>query len=115
MLVLVVFPLQRRIIAVCQLPTFRFEVIDTGIGMNPQQLDKIFQAFEQVGDKKRQEEGTGLGLAISKQLVELMGGQLQVLSEIGKGSTFWFEVILPIVKIDSDSQVFFTTTSSFGL
>ncbi len=78
--------------------TFRFEVIDTGIGMNPQQLDKIFQAFEQVGDKKRQEEGTGLGLAISKQLVELMGGQLQVLSEIGKGSTFWFEVTLPVIE-----------------
>ncbi|MEM6613935.1 MAG: PhnD/SsuA/transferrin family substrate-binding protein, partial [Cyanobacteria bacterium P01_C01_bin.72] len=78
--------------------TFRFEVIDTGIGMNPQQLDKIFQAFEQVGDKKRQEEGTGLGLAISKQLVELMGGQLQVSSELGKGSTFWFEVTFPVIE-----------------
>ena len=77
--------------------TFRFEVIDTGIGMNSYQLDKIFQAFEQIGDKKRQEQGTGLGLAISKNLVELMGGQLQVLSELGKGSTFWFEVTLPVV------------------
>lgn len=74
---------------------FRFEVIDTGIGMNPQQLRQIFQAFEQVGDKKRQEEGTGLGLSISRQLVELMGGELQVSSELDKGSTFWFEVDFP--------------------
>ena len=80
------------------LQTFRFEVIDTGIGMNSQQLEQIFQAFEQVGDKKRREQGTGLGLAISRQLVELMGGQLQVSSELGKGSTFWFEAIFPVVK-----------------
>ena len=81
---------------------FRFEVVDTGIGMDCQQLDKIFQAFEQVGDKKRQEEGTGLGLAISRQLVELMGGQLQVSSRLGKGSTFWFEVVFPILEIVVD-------------
>ena len=85
--------------------TLRFEVIDTGVGMNPQQLSKIFQAFEQVGDKKRQDAGTGLGLAISKQLVELMGGQLQVESEVGKGSTFWFEVSLPVVTTLVDKQV----------
>lgn len=66
--------------------------------MNPQQLNKIFQAFEQVGDKKRREQGTGLGLAISRQLVELMGGQLQVTSELEKGSTFWFEITLPVVE-----------------
>ncbi len=77
--------------------TLRFEIVDTGIGMNPQQLGKIFQAFEQVGDKKRQDAGTGLGLAISRQLVELMGGQLQVKSELGQGSTFWFEITLPVV------------------
>ncbi len=77
--------------------TFRFEVIDTGIGMNAQQLDKIFQAFEQVSDKKRQDEGTGLGLAITKQLVELMGGQLQVSSTFGEGSMFWFEIDLPVL------------------
>ena len=80
------------------LKILRFEVIDTGIGINPQQLDKIFHAFEQVGEKKHREAGTGLGLAITKQLVELMGGQLQVRSELGKGSTFWFEVIFPVIE-----------------
>ncbi len=76
----------------------RFSVIDTGVGMTPDQLGKIFQPFEQVGDKKKQTEGTGLGLAISKQIVNLMGGDIQVRSEAGKGSTFWFEVRLPIVS-----------------
>ena len=79
------------------LQTFRFEIIDTGIGISPEQQTKIFQAFEQVGDQKRQAEGTGLGLSISKRFVNLMDGQLQVQSELGKGSTFWFEIVLPVV------------------
>ena len=79
--------------------TLHFEVRDTGIGMNPQQLAKIFQPFEQVGDIKRRAAGTGLGLAITKQLVELMGGKLQVSSELSKGSTFWFDVTFPIVEL----------------
>jgi signal transduction histidine kinase/DNA-binding NarL/FixJ family response regulator len=69
----------------------RFEVVDTGTGITPEQADKIFQPFEQVGSQKRQSEGTGLGLAISQKIVLLMGGQIQVQSEFGKGSTFWFE------------------------
>ncbi|MEH2055482.1 MAG: ATP-binding protein [Nostoc sp.] len=76
----------------------RFEVIDTGTGIIPQQADKIFQPFEQVGNQKRQSEGTGLGLAISQKIVLLMGGQIQVQSEFGKGSTFWFEAKLPESK-----------------
>ena len=78
--------------------TLRFEVRDTGVGMNPQQLDTIFQPFEQVGDVKRRGAGTGLGLAISRQLVELMGGEIQVSSELGQGSTFWFEATFPVVE-----------------
>ena len=78
--------------------TLRFEVQDTGVGMNPQQLDKIFQAFEQVGDVQRRGAGTGLGLAISRQLVQLMGGEIQVTSELDKGSTFWFEATFPMVE-----------------
>ena len=78
--------------------TLRFEIIDTGVGMKPEQLDKIFQAFEQVGDVKRRGAGTGLGLAITKQLVELMGGEIQVKSELGRGSTFWFETTFPIAQ-----------------
>ena len=77
----------------------RFEVEDTGVGMTPEELDKIFLAFEQVGDKKAQQAGTGLGLSISRRLVELMNGELQVKSEKGSGSNFWFEIILPLVEV----------------
>ncbi|MEH2250244.1 ATP-binding protein [Nostoc sp.] len=76
----------------------RFQVIDTGMGITPEQAEKIFQPFEQAGNQKRQSEGTGLGLAISQKIVLLIGGQIQVESEFGKGSTFWFEVKLPESK-----------------
>ncbi|MDY7020637.1 MAG: PhnD/SsuA/transferrin family substrate-binding protein, partial [Cyanobacteriota bacterium] len=75
-----------------------FEVIDTGVGISAEQMQKIFQPFEQVGDIKRRADGTGLGLTITRQLVELMGSQLQVKSEIDKGSTFWFNVNFPIAE-----------------
>ena len=78
--------------------TLRFQVIDTGVGMTEEQLQKIFQPFEQVGDTQRRAAGTGLGLAITKQLVELMGAKLQVTSEFGYGSTFWFDVTFPLVE-----------------
>ncbi|MEH2337637.1 ATP-binding protein [Nostoc sp.] len=76
----------------------RFQVIDTGTGISPEQAEKIFQPFEQVGNQKQQSEGTGLGLAISQKIVLLIGGQIQVESEFGKGSTFWFEAKLPESK-----------------
>ena len=76
----------------------RFEVVDTGTGITPEQAEKIFLPFEQVGNQKRQTEGTGLGLAISQKIVSLMGSQIQLQSEFGKGSTFWFEVELPESK-----------------
>ncbi|MEH2198169.1 ATP-binding protein [Nostoc sp.] len=76
----------------------RFEIEDTGVGISPTGLTKIFQPFEQVGDTKKQAEGTGLGLAISQQIVSLMGSTLNVESQVGKGSTFWFEVELPEAK-----------------
>ena len=78
---------------------FRFEVEDSGVGMTPTQLNKIFLPFEQVGDTQRRIEGTGLGLAISRQLVEIMGGEITVQSEVRKGSTFGFEIALPLVDI----------------
>ncbi|MEG4456170.1 ATP-binding protein [Microcoleus sp. N9_A1] len=76
----------------------RFEIEDTGVGISPDGLTKIFQPFEQVGEVKKQAEGTGLGLAISQQIVTLMGSTLNVKSQLGQGSTFWFEVELPEAK-----------------
>ncbi len=72
----------------------RFEVRDTGTGIAQDQLQAIFEPFEQVGDRRRQTEGTGLGLAISKRIVELMGSTIQVQSEMNVGSIFWFDVNL---------------------
>ena len=76
----------------------RFEVIDTGVGISPQEQAKIFQPFEQVGNVSLRSVGTGLGLSISKQLVELMGGKLRVKSKLGKGSNFWFETAFTLVE-----------------
>ncbi|MEB3214272.1 MAG: ATP-binding protein [Leptolyngbyaceae bacterium] len=73
----------------------RFQVKDTGIGIQPEQIEKIFLPFEQVGNPTHKIEGTGLGLAISKQIVSMMGSDIQVESTPGQGSTFWFELELP--------------------
>ncbi len=83
-----------------QSPTakFIFQVEDTGIGIGPDELSKIFLPFEQVSGSVSQIEGTGLGLPISRQLVEMMGGELKVQSSLGKGSIFWFELELPITE-----------------
>jgi two-component system, sensor histidine kinase and response regulator len=74
----------------------KISVRDTGIGIGDDDLTRIFSRFFQVDDfTTRKFEGTGLGLAISKQLIELMDGEIQVKSELGKGSEFWFTIALP--------------------
>jgi len=73
----------------------RFEVIDTGTGIPEEALEAIFRPFEQTGEAHCRAGGTGLGLSISRQLVRLMGSDIQVTSRLGAGSHFWFELALP--------------------
>ncbi|OQW92992.1 MAG: hypothetical protein BWK79_13490 [Beggiatoa sp. IS2] len=72
-----------------------FQIQDTGVGIAPENLEKIFLPFEQVNDWKIKTEGVGLGLTIAKKLITMMGGQLQVESRLGQGSLFSVELTLP--------------------
>jgi CheY-like chemotaxis protein len=87
---------------------YRFSVEDTGIGIAKEDLDNIFTSFHQLDHQAQGYiEGTGLGLAISEQLVRLMGGQLQVNSQLGVGSRFWFDLELATADqtIQTDSTL----------
>ena len=75
-----------------------FHVEDSGVGIAEDDLERLFRAFEQVGAPHRKAAGTGLGLAISQRIVTLMGGQLQVASELGVGSHFHFELDFAYVQ-----------------
>lgn len=74
----------------------QFEVSDTGIGIAPEQIGIIFNAFEQVGAREHRAAGTGLGLAISRALVRLMGDDIRVESRLGEGSRFWFDIAVAV-------------------
>lgn len=73
----------------------RFEVIDTGVGIEAEDMGRLFRPFERVGDSGRHVPGTGLGLAVSRQLAHLMGGEIHLESEPGKGSRFRLDLVVP--------------------
>jgi CheY-like chemotaxis protein len=79
----------------------RFEVEDTGPGLPHEDRDRVFQSFVQLGEQPHSEAGSGLGLAISKQNVEVMGGEIGVLGEPGKGSLFHFEIPVNILMAEA--------------
>jgi len=71
---------------------YHFDVTDTGIGLSPEEIDRIFNEFEQAGDERQGRAGTGLGLPITKELIERQGGIIKVKSKPGKGSSFSFNL-----------------------
>ena len=75
--------------ALCQL---QFEIEDTGPGIAPEEMDKLFEAFAQTASGQKSVEGTGLGLPISRQFIQLLGGDIQVQSERHRGSVFTFHI-----------------------
>jgi signal transduction histidine kinase/CheY-like chemotaxis protein/HPt (histidine-containing phosphotransfer) domain-containing protein len=82
---------------------FEFAITDTGVGLSENDIDRIFNEFEQAGDENQAKKGTGLGLAISKQIIESQGGSISVKSELGKGSCFTFE--LPFVITEGPADI----------
>ncbi len=84
-------------------PVFEFVVEDTGVGISEKELPLLFEEFTQVdATPAREREGTGLGLAISKKLIDLMGGRIEVKSEVGKGSRF--TVQLPLLQAEEPAS-----------
>ena len=72
--------------------SLHFEIADSGVGIATEDMDRLFESFEQVGESHRKEKGTGLGLTISQQVIQLMGGNIRVESELGVGSKFQFTI-----------------------
>ncbi|WP_168163423.1 hybrid sensor histidine kinase/response regulator [Calothrix sp. 336/3] len=80
--------------------TLKFEIEDSGRGIAPEELGNLFEAFSQTATGKQAQEGTGLGLSISRQFVRLMGGDIQVKSQVNKGTTFFFDI--QVTEVDAN-------------
>jgi PAS domain S-box-containing protein len=97
-----------------QISKIRFQVEDTGIGIKPDKIEKIFLPFEQVGDSLYRGEGTGLGLSISQKIVEIMGSKIYVETTPGVGSKFWFELDLLTVSTEWEFITIESTDNIIG-
>ncbi|MDJ1182977.1 ATP-binding protein [Roseofilum casamattae] len=89
-----------------QTARIKFEVEDTGAGIAATEQDRLFEAFSQTETGKQAQEGTGLGLPISRKFVQLMGGDINVISEVGKGTTFSFTIdAIPVAASDIEIAI----------
>ena len=79
---------------VSPLPKVRIEIADTGSGISPADQEKIFDRFYRVENSVHTEQGTGLGLSIVRGIIEKHGGEIRMASELGVGTTFWFDLAL---------------------
>lgn len=78
-----------------------FEVEDTGLGVAPEEMNKLFEIFEQTETGRQSQEGTGLGLSISREFVRLLGGDITVSSVVGKGTIFKFDIVVSPTAVNN--------------
>ena len=79
--------------------SLRFEVQDTGVGIAPDEMDRVFEGFVQTKSGQAVGEGSGLGMPISLQYVQLLGGEISVESQVGVGSNFWFVIPVELISV----------------
>ncbi|MEL7223312.1 MAG: ATP-binding protein [Cyanobacteria bacterium J06576_12] len=92
----------------------RFQIEDTGVGMSAAEVEKIFLPFEQVGATEKRLEGTGLGLSITHKIIEMMGTTLELSSELGKGTTFWFDLEVSASQQSKDAPIHESVSEVIG-
>ncbi len=92
-------------VTVLEYGCLRFEVKDSGVGIEAKQLEIIFHPFEQAINKPYNNGGTGLGLAISREIVKLMGSDIHVMSHVGEGSIFWFDLDVTVIPTSDTTTI----------